>query len=283
MKKFLVLIFFVFLTAHGFCQMKIGVLKGMTAIPFAAMLDLEDYEFCFYDSPVDLAKELLAGNITATCLGSVSAEKLVEKSQGFLCATVVTSTADFKLVGRRTNTSFSTLPGKKIGIGGRGVAERMFRILLKINGIPLEKGEAGVELVYYSSEVEAINRYINNDLDYVVTSEPATTYLLRRGKFNNMAMDLGKEYKNSTGNGSIPLSVIVIRSDFIEENPEQLKKFYADLENSIVEAKIHPGKVSRISTAKNLGISGNTCYSAIRHSDFCYEPITGSFHLIVNP
>lgn len=283
MKKIFLFLVALNLFSNAFSQVRSGVLKGMTAVPFACMLDNEDYDFEFYDSIKPLCQDLLSGNIQAAVLPSFSAEGVVEKSGGTLLVSYVTSTTNFKLIGRRTNTTFSVLPGKKIGIAGHGIAEKLFLFLLKKNGIPIEKGDAGVDIVYYETEAQAVNDYLNNKISYVVTSEPATTSLCRRGQKNYIAMDLQEQYRNFYPERRIPLSVLVMRTDFLESDYAEVSRFTDAVEESVRQAIIHPAKVSSIIQEKNLGISQNTSREAIKYSNFCFKSVTGDFHLIVNP
>lgn len=284
MKKILIFLL-CFLSSQVFAQLQIniGVLKGMTSVPFVNMLDNPSCTITFYDSPSELVKDMQSGKIDVTNMGSVAAEKLIAKSNGNLTVTAITSTTDFSVVGKRQNLEFSMLPGKKVGIAGHELPEKLFLYLLKNNNIPLEKGDAGVEIVSYSTEAEAVNEYLTNKIQFVITSEPVTSFLCHKSSRNFISMDLQQQYSTLTGKDcNIPLTVLLFRTQVLNENSELVKAFYADLENSIQEAMLHPSKTAVKMRSAEPELTNPQLSSAIKSSKLCWKPVTGDFHLIVN-
>lgn len=283
MKKIISALLVLLCFSTSYAQINVGVLKGMSAIPFATMLENPDYTFTFYDEPAQLVQDMKNGVIDVTNISSVAAEKLTAKANGNLKVTAVTSTTDFCLVGRRSNVSFSALPGRKIGVAGQGLSKELFTYLLKKNNIPLESGDSGVELIVFEDLSKVTNAYISNKINFAVTSEPATSLLTRNSKRNFVSMDLQQQYKLATGkDASIPMTVVLFRNQILQENQELVTKFNSDLENSLLLASKNPGKIAAIAKKNNLGLYGTVALSAVKYSSFCFIPVKGDFHLIVN-
>lgn len=310
------LVFLAFFSGNLFSEVKIGVLKGMDSVPFAFMYSdnlknqnddvlnnidetenlsesqfselqfssLKKYSFQFFETPLELFSRMKQGFVDAAIVSSTSAKKLAAESNGQVRVCAVVTDIDFKIITRRRgNISFSDLIGNKIFVAGEGFAEKLLLSLLEKNSIPVEEGSAGVEIVVKNSQAELVSEFVQKNIDYVLVSEPAVSDIFNRSRNAKIAIDLQEQCESVFGYGkTIPRSVLVVRTDLVENSPSAFHSFLSDLEYSVQRAALKPREAARIVAENDFGVNSRICAQAICGTKYDFFPLKGDFDLIVN-
>lgn len=311
-----VLVFLAFFSEKMFSEMKIGILKGMDSVPFAFMyadnlenqdekahsnfkktensadgqnLELQTpfekkYSFQFFETPLELFSRMKQGLVDAAIVSSLSAKKITDESNGQVRVCAVVTDIDFKiLTRRRENISFSDLIGNKIFVAGEGLAEKLLLSLLEKNSIPVEEGSAGVEIVVKKSQAELVSEFVRKNADYVLVSEPAVSDIFNRSKNAKIAIDMQEQCESVFGYGkTVPRSVLVVRTDLIENSSAAFNLFLSDLEYSVQRVVLKPREAARIVAENDFGVNSRICAQAICGTKYDFFPVKGDFDLIVN-
>lgn len=314
----ILVVFSLFFAKNISAETRIGILKGMDSVPFAFMysdnLKNQDetgpvdeseqqeissaqeissepqvspekkYSFQLFETPLELFSKMRQGLVDATVISSVSAKKIADESNGQVRVCAVVSDIDFKILTRKKgNIDFSDLIGNKIYVAGEGFAQKLLLTLLEKNSIPVEEGSAGVEIVVKKSQAEVVSEFVQKKADYVLVSEPAISDISSRFKNVKTAVDLQEQCESVFGYGrAVPRSVLVVRTDFIENSAGEFQSFLSDLEYSVQRAVRNPRKAARIVAENDFGVNSRVCAQAIAGSKYDFFPIKGDFDLIVN-
>ncbi len=319
---YVLFVFSVFIVKNIFAETRVGILKGMNSIPFAFMysdnLQIQDnaelkiketefsdgqevselkenssetqvspskkYSFQIFETPLELFSKMKQGFIDATIISADSAKKITDESNGQVSVCAVVSNIDFKILTRKKgNIAFSDLIGNKIYVAGEGFAEKLLVSLLEKNSIPIEEGSAGVEIVVKKTQAEVISEFVKKNADYVLVSEPATSDILNRSKNVKIAIDFQEQCENILGYGKmVPYSVLVARTDFVENSAGEFQTFLSDLEYSVQRAVRKPREASKIVAENNFGVNKRICAQAIVGTKYDFFLLKGDFDLIVN-
>lgn len=287
MKKIFLLPILQLLLCSAFSQVKVGILRGMDSVPFAFLYENaqeSEYEFELFSNPSELFEKMQMGEIHGTVCSSLSAEKLVDRTDGAISVAACVSTTNFYIVGKESfRRNFSHIVGNKVGVAGNGLGALMLSHILTKNDIPIEEGPGGIELCIKNSQSELANEFLTGKLRYALLSEPATSVVCGDNASNCKLIDLQEQFQIIYGGEkTVPLSVLVVRSDFMKLQPKLFQKFRQDLEDSVDQVVLKPMTAANIVEKNGFGINSLVCASAIMHSNYDFRPVKGKFHLIVN-
>jgi ABC-type nitrate/sulfonate/bicarbonate transport system substrate-binding protein len=160
----------------------------------------------------------------------------------YLLATVQHSEKDTVMVARKDKgiSQPLDLKGKKIGVKKGTSGEFFLDTLLTISGIP----KRDVEIINLKPQ-EMFNALTTEEVDAVVTWSPFV-YKLRQELGDNGVTFDGEGVYTQTWN-------IVAKQDFVNKNPESIKKIISALVKAEKFARENPGE-SQLSTAKHTEI-----------------------------
>ena len=283
-KAFLSVLLLFTLSIAAFAQIKIGLLRGMTSIPFANLYEDEKYDFAFFDRPEELFSRMQQGQIDATIVSSLIAEELVKKTDHAVTVCAVVSKSDFYIAGRqRGKVNFSSLVGHTLYVPGKGLSYKMLFYLLKKNHIPVEDGPGGINVVLMENQEKTLSAFLKDEDSYALLSGPALFEALKRSHKIKINLDLQEQFQILEGNGKIlPNSVLLVRSQLVRERMGLLQILKKDLETSVDQIVKRPKYTAKVAVKNNFGLSEKNCAGAISLSSFDFIPVNEEFHLIVN-
>ncbi len=116
-------------------------------------------------------------------------------------------------------------------------------------------------------------------VDYAVLPEPMVTIAVSKAKQANAgvtlnaALDLTKEWESAFGSDSLVQGCVVARKAFVDEHPEEVKKFLEEYEASITYVMENPAKASQKIAASGVFAQAAVAEKAIPKCNLCF--ITG--------
>ncbi len=287
MKRFYV---FTFLTGlflfSAFAQeakkLRVGLLNGPTCIPVAYLMentssvsagdDRTELSFEKFADPQALLPKLIKKEIDVGFLPVNVAVKVYNSGNKSLLCAAVSGLGNLRLITTDESIKrFSDLKGKTIYMAGQGATpEYMMRYLLDENKIPYSKeGELILDYSIPTSQLAA--QLISGKINYAVLPEPFSTIAKMKSDKVIYALDLQKEYLELSGSKDIyPLSVIVVRAEYAEENPELLQAFLSEYEKSLYWTVENPEKAGLLAEKAGLGLAAPIVTKAIPFSNYTY-------------
>ena len=278
-------IVFLFLIISGFLcfaqeeKLRIGVLNGPSCIPVAYMMentksaDKAAVTYEKFADPQALLPKLIKKEIDVGFLPVNVAAKVYNSSNKAIICCGITGNGNISLITTDKNIKrFSDVKGHTVSVAGQGATpDYMFRHLLEQNSVDV--GEGGVILDYSTPNAQIASQLISGKTRYAVVPEPFTTVAKSKSKNVNSALDFQKEYEEIYGKGeTYPLTVMVVRKAYADENKEILNDFLKSYEASYLWTTKNPLKAGKLSEKHQLGLSADIVTKAIPNANYTFVP-----------
>lgn len=217
-------------------QIRVAALKGPTAMSMVELMEMSEknetagsYEYTLASAPDEVTGKLISGEIDIAAVPTNLASVLYNKTEGKIQAAAINTLGVLYVVENGDSVkSFADLAGKNIAASGLGaVPEYAFNYLLAENGIT----DATVE--YKTEHAECAALLASGDADVAVLPEPFVTSALAQNPSLRVALDLTAEWEKVAKDGSaLAMGCIVVQKDFAEKNPEAVRDFLKEYEQS---------------------------------------------------
>ena len=273
-KKTYVLLSVIFFVSHLVISepTRIGYVKGMTAVPFVYMMaETDKFEFIEFSGVSALVEGMKNGEIDAANLPVNAAVSLYEKTSGAVVCIAVTQNINYSVISPEESnvSSLSDLVGKKLLYSGNGFTSGFIFWILERNDIPSGQGENVIQLERIESETAAVTHLSNGTADAAILSEPAASASLSVNKKFRRSVDLQDAYTSINGSRkSVPVTVLVARTQFAEKSYDSLLLIVQYLENSVSRIQRSPVKAAALIKKYSLGIQPSVSGNAVAHGNF---------------
>ena len=219
---------------------RIGAMAGPTAMGMVKLRkDSEDGNakntYAFEDFATDASAfvtPLATGEIDIAAVPSNLAANIYNKTEGKVQAVAVNTLGVLNLVERGNSVNnISDLKGKTLYATGMGaVPEYTIRYILSGNGLDADKD---VDIVWCSDTTEALSKLKAQDGAIAVLPQPFVTAASAQISDLRVVMDLNDAWDKVNSTSKIVTGVIVVRKEFAEKYPEQLKQFIEEYKASV--------------------------------------------------
>ena len=225
-------------SAEDTAAMRVGGLKGPTGMALAHMMTENNgaYEFTLAGAPDELTGQIIQGNVDVAAVPVNLGAVLYNKTQGGVQAlSLITRGMLYVLEKGDSIQSVADLQGKTIVTAGQGATpEYVMNYILQSNGV-----EATLD--FKSEHAEVTTLALNGMADVVLVPEPHATTLRMKDDSYRVALDITEEFARAASENGYPqaqlsMSVVIVRTAFAQEHPQQVAQFMADLEASIAFA-----------------------------------------------
>ncbi len=216
---------------------KIATLKGPSSMGMIKMIDSLDQisekniEISIYNEPILVRKLMLEEEVDMAVIPTTMAAILYNKKVDYkLCAIPVWGT--LYLFGNDTTIkTWEDLKGKKINVMAKGMTpDVLFKYLLIENNIDPNKD---VKLDYsFPTHIDLANAVAAGQANLGVISEPLVSLVMHKNKSVFPIFDLNTEWKKVTNNTPIAQTALVVHSEFLNNNPDQVEKILNDYKQS---------------------------------------------------
>ena len=210
-------------------KVRVGLLNGPTCIPAAYLLENEkSISFESFADPQALLPKMIKKEIDIGFMPLNVAAKVYNSGNKAIICCAVTGLGNICVITTDPKIrTFTDLKGKTIYVAGQGATpEYMLRYLLTENGLNCSSDFtlADVMLNFSIPTAQLAAQLISGIIQYAVVPEPFVTIAKMKSPDVRAVLDFQEEYKAITGSQSVyPLSVMVVRKEFAENNPELLE------------------------------------------------------------
>ena len=201
--------------------MKIGAMKGPTAMGMAQLLDDENYDFSIVASP----DEIVQGQVDVAAVPSNLASVLYQKTDKNVSVLAVNTLGILYLVENGDSIqSVEDLKGKTIYASGKGATpEYALNSVLKSNGLDPEKD---VTIEYKSEHAEVVAALAEDQTAVGLLPQPFVTTALMKNENLRVALDLNELWESSVTDGSkLVTGVVIARNDYLKEHEADVDAF----------------------------------------------------------
>ena len=229
---------------------RIGALKGPTSMGMAQMLkDAADgnsnYQFTIAGAPDEITALLVKGELDVAAVPSNLASVLYNNTNGGVKVAMINTLGILYVVeAGDTVNSVADLKGRTVYSSGKGATpEYSVDYILSQNGID---PETDVTVEFKSEHTELAAALQSGTADLAVLPEPFVTTVLAGNDNLRVALNLNEEWdKVSDGSGMVT-GVLVVRSEFAEQHPDELAALLEAYEQSVNFVNENPAEAAAI-------------------------------------
>ena len=214
--------------------MKIGALKGPTAMGMAQLLDDEEYEFSIVAAPDEIVPMIVQGQVDIAAVPASLSSVLYQKTDKNISVLAVNTLGVLYLVENGDSIqSVEDLKGKTIYASGKGATpEYALNSVLEANGLDPEKDVT----VEYQIRACGGCSCTGTGSDSSRTSSTAicnnSTY--EENENLRVALDLNDLWESSVTDGSkLVTGVVIARNDYLKEHEADVDAFMDAYKNSV--------------------------------------------------
>ena len=241
MKRFLsLLIFLVFsLSACGIAEdsVRIGALKGPTAMGMVQMMrDSKNYDFTIAAAADELTPSLIQGKLDLVAVPANLAAILHNNTDGAVRVMAINTLGVLYIVERGDSIqSVDDLRGKTLYTSGKGsTPEYALNYILRENGLDPAND---LTIEFKSEHAECLAALLNDPSAVAMLPQPFATVAQTKAADMRIALDLTKEWDALQAGAENPSAmitgVVIGRTEFIERNPDIVRKFMEDYGASV--------------------------------------------------
>ncbi len=256
---------------------RVGVLNGPTCIPAAYLMDQKGtpYSFERFADPQALLPKMIKKEIDVGFMPLNVAAKVYNSGNKAIVCCAVTGLGNLSIITKdKSIRNFTDLKGKTVYTAGQGATpEYMLRYLLSENKLTYGSNGNDVDVIldYSIPTAQIAAQLISDKINYAAVPEPFTTIAKMKSDSVRAALDFQKEYKDCTGSQSIyPLSVMVVRKDFAENNPQELITFLNEYKKAYEWTVKNPLAAGKLTEKQSLGLTAAVVSKSIPVSNYTY-------------
>ena len=270
----------------GELSVNVWVLNGTTGFGIAPLIEQKkageaalNYSFTVENDAANVQAALINGTADIAALPTNAASALYNKTGGEVVVLALNTRGVLYLVANTAQvaapTTLADLAGKTVYCPAQNPAF--------VTKALLDKAEiAGVELdsTTYAEPAALRDAVASGLVDYAVLPEPMVTIAVSKAKQANAgvtlsaSLDLTKEWESVFGTDSLVQGCIVARKAFVEEHPEEVKKFLEEYEASITYVMENPAQASQKIADSGVFAQAAVAEKAIPKCNLCF--ITGA-------
>ena len=240
---------------------RVGAMSGPTAMGMVKLMsDSESgntentYEFSDLATEASaLVTPIASGELDIACVPSNLASTLYNNTDGGVKVVAACALGVLNLLEKgETISSVKDLAGKTVYATGQGaVPEYTIRYLLNANGID---PDSDVEIIWCADTTEALSYVSSVDGAIAVLPQPFATVACSQVEGLRVVEDLNDAWAETGADSQIVTGVVVVRTEFAEKYPEQLKTFLEEYEASVTYAQENVSETAEL--IANYGIIG---------------------------
>lgn len=191
-----------------------------------------DYTASIVGSNDEIVAKLTNGEADIAAVATNLASTLYKKTNGGIKVLAVNTLGVLCLVtkGEEEVTDIASLKGKTIYATGQGAnPEYIINYILEKNG--LKAGE-DVTINFVAQPTELVTAFAQNEKAIAIAPQPVATTITVKNEGANIVLDMNDEW-DKVSDAKLVMGCIVARKEYIEQNPEAVKIFLQEYEDSI--------------------------------------------------
>lgn len=220
-------------------DISIAGMKGPTTMGLVSMLDksgkgetVNNYNFTMSGSADEITPKLIKGELDIAAVPANLASVIFNNTQGKVQIIAVNNLGVLYIVEQGdTIKSFADLKGKTIYSTGKGTTpEYALNYLLSQNGVDPEKD---ITIEWKSEATEIVAALKQDPSAIAVLPQPFVTVAQTQIEGLKVSLSFNDEWIALDNKSKLVTGVIVARTDFIKEHPQQISIFLDEFKDSI--------------------------------------------------
>ncbi len=199
-----------------------------------------DYEFTCVSDNTEIVAAVSNGSADIAAVATNMASSLYNKTEGGVTVLAVNTTGVLSMLAKDSSiTEIADLKGKTIYAPGQGAnPEYILRYVLSNNGVDPDND---VTISFVADGTELMPVWGKDPAAVIMAPQPVATTL----KINNAdavtLFDMTEEWDKIADDSSLMMGCVIVRDEYLKENPETVKTFLKEYERSIKSATADAG------------------------------------------
>ena len=225
-------------------QVNLAMLNGPTGMGAAKLIaddaegtTLNDYNVEVLSQPTDVTAKLSSGEVDIAALPTNVAATYYNKTESIQMLALNTLGVLYILENGSNVNSMADLAGQTLYATGQGAnPEYVLDYLLTLNGVDPEKD---VDIQWKTAEeVQAL--MVSGEAKLAMLPVPAATSVLMQNSDVRAAIDFNTAWEEAGAEGTFTMGCVVVRNEFLEENPQAVENFLTEYAASIEYVRENP-------------------------------------------
>ena len=256
----------------------IYTLNGTTGFGMAKLMndskDGSKYEISVKTDAADVTAALINGDVDIAALPTNAAANVYNKTQGGVKILAVNTLGCLYLLTKDgvTVSSFADLRGKTVYVPAQNPTF-IFTDLCKKNGLT-PGTDITIDSTSYAQPANLRDAVASGAVEIAVLPEPMVTVAMSKAKQANVtlknALDLTAEWDKVNTPGSLVQGCVVVRTEYLENNPEKVAEFLKDYKASIEFLNTNTADAAQMIQDTGIFAQAAVAEKAIPKCNVCY-------------
>ena len=257
---------------------RIYTLNGTTGFGMAKLMndntDGEKYEITVKTDAADVTAALISGDVDIAALPTNAAANVYNKTQGGVKILAVNTLGCLYLLTKDgvTVSSFEDLRGKTVYAPAQNPTF-IFTDLCKKNGLT-PGTDITIDSTSYAQPANLRDAVASGAVEIAVLPEPMVTVAMSKAKQAGVtlknALDLTAEWDKVNTPGSLVQGCVVVRTEYLEANPEKVAEFLKEYKASIEFLNANAAEAATMIEATGIFAQAAVAEKAIPKCNVCY-------------
>lgn len=235
-------------------------MSGPTGVGAAKMMAdaLPGYNFTVVSGNDEVAPALAKGEVDIACIATNVASNLYNKTDSITVLAANTLGVLYILEKGGTVTDVASLKGKTIYANGQGAnPEFVLDHLLSENGVDPDKDVT----IEFMTPDEVVAKMVQSANGVCLLPVPKATALMIKDSAVREAINVSAAW-DEIAESPLVMGCVVVRNQFLEENPDLVEQFLRDYEASINYMKDEANLTAAAELVAQFGITPNAAIAA---------------------
>ena len=256
----------------------IYTLNGTTGFGMAKLMndskDGSKYEISVKTDAADVTAALINGDVDIAALPTNAAANVYNKTQGGVKILAVNTLGCLYLLTKDgvTVSSFADLRGKTVYVPAQNPTF-IFTDLCKKNGLT-PGTDITIDSTSYAQPANLRDAVASGAVEIAVLPEPMVTVAMSKAKQATVtlknALDLTAEWDKVNTPGSLVQGCVVVRTEYLENNPEKVAEFLKDYKASIEFLNTNTADAAQMIQDTGIFAQAAVAEKAIPKCNVCY-------------
>ncbi len=255
---------------------RIATIQGPTGVGMVHLMDANDdgnttnkYEFQTHSSPDAIIPLLMNKSVDIVTLPTNVAANYYNKTNAVKLLAVNTLGVLYILENGNTITSVNDLKGKTIYSTGQGAnPEYILRYVLSEYGLNPDK-DVTIKFVAENTELSAL--MVSGQATIAMVPQPVVSAITTQNANIRIALSMNDEWEKVAGEeNKLMMGCVIVRSEFMENNPKMVKTFMKEYEESIKKVEADVDATAQLCEEKGIIAKAAIAKKAIPYCEITY-------------
>ena len=232
-----------------------------------------DYEFTVVAAPTEIVAKISNKEADIAAVATNMASTIYNKTNGGVTVLAVNTLGVLNVLTNGTEiTSLADLKGKKVYTTGQGAnPEYVIDYLLTKNGV---NPDTDLDLQFKAEGTELVTVWATEPDAVIIAPQPVATSILNKYEDSKLTIDLTDEWEKVGDGSALMMGCVIVRNEFLSQNPDTVKLFLEEYEASIKKANEDVDGTAALCEKFGIVAKAALAKKAIPASNVCF--VTGS-------